>query len=436
MAEDGLITCYKGGLVLKGGSLVQKDIWVRAGRVVEPQELFFRDRRAPSFYFDCSNHIVAPGFIDVQINGGFGVDFSKLRPGGVAEGVASVARGLLEHGVTAFCPTIITSGADYYASILPEMRVSEGGSHGAAVLGVHVEGPFISREKKGAHPEQFIQSLLSPGAVVRTYGCLDNVRVVTLAPELEGAQHTIRWLSRKKGVVVSLGHSMADLTTAEHAVNSGASLITHLFNAMLPFHHRDPGIVGLLTSQSVGDAPVYYSLIVDGNHTHETVQRIAHKAHPEGLEFGSLPVKTCVVLVTDAMAGMGVRSGDVRGGQEESRFSLGEGGRVEVSGGAVRLAGTSTLAGSVATMDECVRHFRRATACTEAVALEAASLHPARVLGLEDSRGQLEKGARADIVVLDRDLNVQGTFIAGHPVWSLPGSRMHREQQRFSNLHT
>ena len=113
----------------------------------------------------------------------------------------------------------------------------------------------------------------------------------------------------------------------------------------------------------MGDAPVYYSLIADGNHTHETVQRIAHKAHPEGLEFGSLPVKTCVwknvikhkhthththtgvVLVTDAMAGMGVRSGDVRGGQEESRFSLGEGGRVEVSGGAVRLAGTSTLAG-------------------------------------------------------------------------------------------
>ena len=152
------------------------------------------------------------------------------------------------------------------------MRVSEeGGSHEAAVLGkalssqalffrdcatftgVHVEGPFISREKKGAHPEQFIQSLLSPGAVVRTYGCLDNVRVVTLAPELEGAQDTIRWLSRsnfklrisskqimqmsfsrKKRVVVSLGHSMADLTTAENAVKSGASLITHLFNAMLP----------------------------------------------------------------------------------------------------------------------------------------------------------------------------------------------------------
>ena len=114
-----------------------------------------------------------------------------------------------------------------------------------------MEGPFISQEKKGAHPQQFIQSLLSPSAVMRTYSCLDNVRVVTLAPELEGAQDTIRWLSRseksikisgdlkfifyrKRGVVVSLGHSMADLTTAEQAVKSGASLITHLFNAMLP----------------------------------------------------------------------------------------------------------------------------------------------------------------------------------------------------------
>ena len=145
--------------------------------------------------------------------------------------------------------------------------------------------------------------------------------------------------------------------------------------------------------------------------------------------------------MTDAVAGMG---------GNDSSFSLGEGGSVQVTGGAARLAGTNTLAGrlaseatpfsdslslcSVATMDECVRHFRQATACEVASALEAASLRPAEVLGLR-GRGRLEPGARADLVVLDRELGVQGTFIAGEPVWTLPGSTMSREKQRFENLH-
>jgi N-acetylglucosamine-6-phosphate deacetylase len=180
----------------------------------------------------------------------------------------------------------------------------------------------------------------------------------------------------------------------------------HAVYLFVQFHHRDPGIVGLLTSQAVGDAPVYYSLIADGNHTHKTVQKIAYKAHPDG-----------AVLVTDAVSGMGV---------SRNHFSLGEVGKVEVVEGAARLAGTTTLAGSVATMDQCVCQFMRATGCTKSQALQAASLHPATVLRLPH-RGTLEPGMAADLVILDQEMNVQATCIAGEPVWTLPGSRLHRE---------
>jgi N-acetylglucosamine-6-phosphate deacetylase len=189
--------------------------------------------------------------------------------------------------------------------------------------GVHLEGPFINREKKGAHCEGFIRDELSQRDLEDCYGSLDNVCIVTLAPELKGGMETIEWLVKTKKIVVSLGHSMANLKKAEEAVHRGASLVTHLFNAMLPFHHRDPGLVGLLTSLKTRSL-VHYGLIADNLHTHPAATRIAFKSNPRG-----------IVLVTDSIAATGLEDGHYQFGSQD----------VHVKDKRATLADTNVLAG-------------------------------------------------------------------------------------------
>ncbi|XP_044904277.1 N-acetylglucosamine-6-phosphate deacetylase isoform X2 [Felis catus] len=327
--------------ILRGRALLREDLWVRGGRILDPEKLFFEERRMADEQRDCGGCILAPGFIDVQINGGFGVDFSQATED-VGSGVALVAQRILSHGVTSFCPTLVTSPPEVYHKVLPQIPVKSGGPHGAGVLGVHLEGPFISREKRGAHPEAHLRSFEANAFhdVLATYGPLDNVRIVTLAPEL-GRSHEVIQALTARGICVSLGHSVADLQAAEEAVQSGATFITHLFNAMLPFHHRDPGIVGLLTSDRLPPGRhIFYGMIADGTHTNPAALRIAHRAHPQGL-----------VLVTDAVPALGLGNGRHTLGQQE----------VEVDGLTAYVAGTKTLSGSIAPMDVCVRHFLQAT---------------------------------------------------------------------------
>ncbi|XP_045427364.1 N-acetylglucosamine-6-phosphate deacetylase isoform X5 [Pipistrellus kuhlii] len=324
--------------ILRGRRLLREDLWVREGRILDPEKLFFEERLLADQRRDCGGCILAPGFIDVQING------------------------------------------------------------------VHLEGPFISREKRGAHPEAYLRSFEANAFhdVLATYGSLDNVRIVTLAPELGRSREVIRALTAR-GICVSLGHSVADLQVAEEAVQSGATFITHLFNAMLPFHHRDPGIVGLLTSDRLPPGRhIFYGMISDGIHTNPAALRIAHRAHPQGL-----------VLVTDAVPALGLGNGRHTLGQQE----------VEVDGLTAHVAGTKTLCGSIAPMDVCIRHFLQATGCSVESALEAASLHPAQLLGLEKLKGTLDFGADADFVMLDDSLHVQATYISGELVWQAAAAR-------------
>ncbi|CAL8301577.1 unnamed protein product [Merluccius merluccius] len=402
--SDAPITQFINCQILKDHKLHREDLWVRDGRILDPEKLFFDEQGYADRRVDCGGDILAPGFIDVQINGGYGVDFSQPS-GDTGAGVAFVARKVLEHGVTSFCPTLVTSPPHVYHQVLPEVKVQNGGVHGAGVLGVHLEGPFISLEKKGAHPERFIRTFGGPGGpggpggvdhLLEVYGCLDNVAMVTLAPELAGSQSVVEELCHR-GIRVSLGHSVANLSQAEEAVQQGASFITHLFNAMLPFHHRDPGIVGLLTSDQIpADRLVYYGMIADGIHTNPAALRIAHRAHPTGL-----------VLVTDAITAMGLPPGRHTLGQQV----------IEIQGLHAYVAGTTTLSGSIATMDMCVRHFKHASGCSVPEALEAASLHPAQLLGISSRKGSLQYGSDADLVLLDDQLNVKATFISGEEVW-------------------
>ncbi|XP_059481490.1 N-acetylglucosamine-6-phosphate deacetylase [Neocloeon triangulifer] len=383
--------------LLRDHTLVKDDLWVRDGKIENPETLFFDERVSADLQVDCQGAIVAPGFIDLQINGGFGVDFSH-DVAKAEQGVAKVAKGILAHGVTSFCPTLVTSPEAVYHRVLPTIQTQQGGKHGATVLGVHLEGPFISPMKKGAHPAEFIRTFAKGfQSVLDVYGGLDNVSIVTLAPELKNASEVVEELSRRN-VTVSVGHSMGDLVHGEVAVQHGATFITHLFNAMLPFHHRDPGIVGLLTSDAVPEGKtVFFGIIADGIHTHPAALRIAHRTHPNGL-----------VLVTDAISALGLQEGTHQLGQMA----------VEVRNSHAYVAGTTTLCGSIASMIECVQHFAQATGCSMVSALEAASLHAARAIGIHGRKGTLNFGADADFIFLGEDYSIWSTWIAGECVYS------------------
>ncbi|XP_043670769.1 N-acetylglucosamine-6-phosphate deacetylase isoform X2 [Vespula pensylvanica] len=375
--------------ILRDGKIINEDLWVRDGKIINPEKIFYDEKILPDYKIDCQGALISPG--------GFGVDFSHNIEN-VEEGINKVAKKLLEYGVTSFCPTLVTSPSDTYYKVLPKIKKQNGGSRGATVLGVHLEGPFISLHKKGAHPEEYIKNFEHGfKSIIDMYGILDNVCLLTLAPEIPNAMSVINELC-KRNIKVSVGHSIASLNEGEAAVQHGATFITHLFNAMLPFHHRDPGLVGLLTSDQIPPGKVvHYGIIADGVHTHPAALRIAHRTHPEGL-----------VLVTDAISALGLKEGVHQLGQLD----------IEIRKGRAYIAGTNTLCGSMAEMSKCVRIFKEATGCSVVEALEAATLHPARALKIESKKGVLNFGADADFVLLNDNLELLSTWISGDCVYT------------------
>jgi N-acetylglucosamine-6-phosphate deacetylase len=398
--------------------------------------------------FECAGNILCPGFIDLQINGAFGVDFSN--PNLTRQQVLTVASQLTQYGVTHFCPTLVSTSKDVYATLLhdilgPLCQSDQSGdfpppTDRATLLGIHLEGPFFARSKRGAHGLEFIQDeIMQQDSIWTMYnfhemaGDCDKegggqqrqpqngVKIVTLAPELPGVERyeIIQSLKKKYGIVVSMGHTNATLQEGIKAVQNGAGLITHLFNAMRPFHHREPGLLGLLSmyppcrqqqqqhQQQEGgygmakrrtttgrEHELFYSIIADGLHSHPTSIQMAYTLSKN------------VVLVTDGIAAMGLKDGQHALGEEE----------VMVLRGKATIRGTDTLAGSVATMDSCIRSFQKFTGCSVYEALKAATENPARVLNLEDELGRIQVGRRADFVILDKDLIVQRTIIGGNIV--------------------
>ncbi|RWS12244.1 putative N-acetylglucosamine-6-phosphate deacetylase-like protein [Dinothrombium tinctorium] len=384
--------------IIRDHRIIEDDLWLRNGRVIDPEPLFFDEKKCADKKVDCHSALIAPGFIDLQINGGLGFDFSDCSIDTEAA-VTKVAKSIIGDGVTAFCPTLITQPQDSYHKILPVIKKRNGGKEfGATILGVHLEGPFISYEKRGAHPLQHVrgEKIQNIDDIYHFYGYLDDTAIITMAPELDSADIIKNLVTRN--IKVSIGHSMATLSEGETAIDNGANFITHLFNAMLPFHHRDPGLVGLLTSKRVNQRVVYYGIIADGNHTHEAALKIAFRSSPDGL-----------VLVTDALSATGLPSG--------SKLKIGAQ-NVEVRENKAYIEGTQTLCGSMATMDECVRNLKKFTGCSVVEAIECATLHPANVLGIADRKGTLNFGSDADFVILDDDLKVMATFIAGQCVFN------------------
>lgn len=405
--------------VVRNGKLIEEDLWIRNGKILDGAREFWSSSSYKEFHADVVRNgrgaVVVPGFVELQLNGAFGVDFTD--PQLKQEDVIRVAHGILAHGVTSFLPTVITAKPELYQKVLPMLRPGCTNGRGAEILGVHCEGPFIAWQKKGTHPEECVQKAGFPDGIEsarRVYGAenLSNgtIRMVTLAPELDGALETVSTLARS-GVTVSIGHTTAGIETSEAAVQAGARKITHLFNAMAPFHHRDPGPVGLLGFADSTLQRAHYGIIADGLHVHPSAVNMAFSSNRE----------RCV-LVTDSMAALGLDEGAHSiGGVDVVVEKAPAWGRGKVL--RARKAGTETLAGAVVDMHTCFKNLIAFTGCDVVAAAECASTHAATAIDC-DRKGRLDPGCDADFLLLDPEtLELQQTWVGGCLMWQASGSQ-------------
>ena len=330
--------------------------------------------------------LILPGFVDLQVNGAFGIDVAS-EPARLA----GLSRALLSTGTTAYLPTVISSPEALYEEALPAIATETGGSsEGAEVLGVHLEGPFLSLDKRGAHAAAHV---LPPdaGLLARLLD-LGPVRMITLAPELRGIGPLIDQAAGR-GVVVSAGHSDASFELAYGSFDGRVGGVTHVFNATSPMHHRDPGLPGA----AFAHPRVSCGIIADGHHV-----------HPEmvGLTFRMLGPDR-LHLVTDAIAAAGAPPG-------EYRLAT----RTVYSDGGVPRLGSGAIAGSTLTMGEAFRNILAFTGCTVPEAARMTSTSPARLVGEGRRKGRLFPGYDADVTVLAPDLSVEAVWRAGRPAYS------------------
>lgn len=369
---------------LVNARVLAADGW-REGAVVVVEDGHVRElaARAPAGanVHDLSDRVLLPGFIDCQVNGGGGVLFNDAP---TVAGIRAIGAAHRHFGTTGFLPTLISDTLD-------KMRAAIAAADAAitervpGVLGIHLEGPFISQARRGVHAAKFLHA--PDAGELRLAASLQHGNtVLTLAPECVSPAAINELV--QAGVVVSAGHSAADYTTARAALDAGVRGFTHLYNAMSPLTSRAPGMVGA----ALDDTNAWCGVIVDGHHVAPASLRVALKAKPRGKVF----------LVTDAMPPVGAA--------DPSYVLNGE--TITVRDGICQTA-TGTLAGSALSMIDALRNTIDMLDVSLDEAARMASTYPADFLGLGASHGRIEAGHRADFTVLDADLHVTETWISG-----------------------
>jgi N-acetylglucosamine-6-phosphate deacetylase len=326
---------------------------------------------------------VSPGLIDWQVNGAYGVDVAADE-----RALAVLSARLPEQGVTGYLPTVVSADLAAYESVAARLAAHQG-TGGARALGLHLEGPFLAPERGGAHAKSAILAADSHAALFDRLLALPGLRLMTLAPERPGARERIARL-RAAGVAVSLGHTAADHAALRAGVDAGATLVTHLYNAMTGFAHRAPGAVGA----ALTDDRVALGLVADGVHCHPIALSLALRA--AGAER--------IALTTDSMAAAGMPPG---------RYTLA--GRAVVADGASARLPDGTLAGSTLALDQAIRNMVAWCGAAPDQAMRMASVVAARALGIDHD---LAPGRRADVTLFDAALRVAGTVIGGRRSWS------------------
>ena len=331
---------------------------------------------------DCGGGCVAPGLIDVHIHGYMGRDVCD----GTVDSLDVMSEGLVKNGVTGFLATTMTVSADTIKKSLDAARkaMSRGKAElkGSRVLGVHAEGPFINPLKKGAQEERFIL----PPDVDFVLENADVIKEITVAPEMDKGFRFIREVRRKTGVAVSMGHTAADYETAVAAIDAGVNHVTHLYNAMTGPGSRAPGVVTAALNSDVAT-----ELIVDKYHV-----------HPANYDYVAGMLGRNLCFITDCLPAGGLPPGE---------YTLG-GQRIIAEETLCRLT-DGTIAGSVLKLNEGVMNFFRNSRLPLWECVNAASLNPARSIGLDGRKGSIEPGKDADIIVTDSDFRVKMTIIGG-----------------------
>ena len=334
---------------------------------------------------DVGGKIISPGFLDVHTHGGNGVDFST---GKLSENLDQYSKWAATSGVTGFLCSIAAPDKESLNAIISQYAdIMESGVRGAQALGMHLEGPFLNPKRKGAFNPAWLRS---PDLnEVEDYLRLGKgwIKQMTLSPELSGALQ-VAALLKQKGVVASLGHSDAVYELASAALKKDFSHVTHCFNAQSGFNHRAPGVVGAVLDSE----KITAELIGDGIHVHPAAMQILLRCVGEDR----------IVLITDAMPGAGLPDGQYE--------MIGQ--TVQVKNGKAVLS-DGTLAGSTAQLNQCVRNMNQLGRAALTHSINMASINPARVLGLSNEIGSLQKGLWANLIVIDKDINVFLTMVKG-----------------------
>ena len=341
---------------------------------------------------DYDNKRILPGFIDTHCHGAFGFDTNDASEDGLRMWLKAAPK----EGLTQVCPTTITQSEAVLTKALANVAaLAEKDPEGARIAGVHFEGPYLNVAYKGAQPEPFI---VRPDIVqFKAYqsAAHDLIKVITMAPEKDEELNLTRYLA-KTGVAVHLGHSAATYNEALFAFANGASGLTHTYNAMTPFNHREPGLVG--AALRLGS--VYAEIISDGNHVSWPAINVLFKAKG----------KDHCVLITDALCAKGLAAGRyVFGGQAID---------IRPNGGAY-LADTNTLAGSTLSYNHGLRNLIENAGVDEVSAINAATINPAKVLKIDDRFGKIQADYEADLTVLDWDYTVVATYVKGKAVYTV-----------------
>ncbi len=332
---------------------------------------------------DGEGRVLTPGLIDIHNHGGAGASYGED-----GDAIRAASRLHRQHGTTRQLLSLVTASPDV---LISQIQVAAAEiRRDSTILGIHLEGPFLARHHHGAHDPALLRDP-DPDLVERLLGAADStLRQVTMAPELAQFAESARIL-REAGVVVAIGHTAATFEQAEAAIEAGATLLTHAFNGMPGVHHRAPGPVLAFVENS----GCWLEVINDGVHVRPELVRMLCRLAPGR-----------VALVSDAMAAAGVGDGRYRLGNLD----------VDVAAGVARLAEGHSIAGSTITLDVAIAHAVQDVGLTPLEAIEAATVVPAQILGVEDRFGRLEPGYVADAVLFDRDWQLCGVWIDGRPV--------------------
>ncbi len=338
---------------------------------------------------DALDQILTPGFIDMHVHGAGGHDLMEGSP----EALATASRTLARKGTTSFFATTVTAGVPHTLEALERLgdwigcAPSSLAPDGAQPLAIHMEGPFISHKRLGVHPPQHVLPPTAAQFQEFYQAAGGHLRILTMAPEVPGALEVMD-AAAAQGVRVAMGHTDATFAEAQRAIGLGVRHAIHTFNAMRPFSHRDPGVI----AATLLDERVAAELIADGVHVDTAAMRLLLKAKgPEG-----------VLLITDGVAPSGMPEGRYRLGQLD----------VETRDGAVRSL-DGILAGSILTLDRALRNLRDCTALPVRDLVRMVTWNQAKLMGITAQKGVIAPGADADLVLLDRELNVRQVFVRG-----------------------